>query len=180
MYQSLAWQITIVLVLIVLVLFAVVVSQSQSKQEYGPIKDKSSRIRLISFSLLFALVAPLVGFSLTNLPYSAPGNRQGEPEIIDVTGGQWYWIFSSNETTVGTPVEFHVTSADVNHGFGLYDSSMKLVAQTQSMPGYTNVLHYTFTSPGTYQVLCMEYCGLAHHGMISEFIVRPETTGGAQ
>ncbi len=180
MYQSLAWQLTIVLVLLLLALFAFVVSQSGSREEYGPIKDKSSRIRLIVFALLFALVAPLVGFSLTSLPYSAPPNRQGEPEIIDVTGGQWYWIFSSNETTVGTPVEFHVTSADVNHGFGLYDTSMTLVAQTQSMPEYTNVLHYTFTSPGTYQVLCMEYCGLAHHGMITEFTVNPRTTGGAR
>lgn len=180
MYQTLAWQITIVLVLLLLVLFAFVVSQSQSKQEYGPIKDKSSLIRLIAFCGLFVVVLPVMAFSLTKLPYSAPTNQQGEPEIIDVTGGQWYWIFSSTETTVGTPVEFHVSSADVNHGFGLYDSSMTLVAQTQSMPGYTNVLHYTFTSPGTYQVLCMEYCGLAHHGMITEFTVKPRTTGGVQ
>ncbi len=180
MYQSLAWQITIVLVLIVMVLFAVVVSQSRSKQEYGPIKDKSSRIRLIGFWGLVVVLTPVMVFSLTNLPYSAPGNRQGEPDIIDVTGGQWYWIFSSTETTVGTPVEFHVASADVNHGFGLYDSSMTLVAQTQSMPEYTNVLHYTFTEPCTYQVLCMEYCGLAHHGMITEFTVNPRTTGGAR
>jgi heme/copper-type cytochrome/quinol oxidase subunit 2 len=43
------------------------------------------------------------------------------------------------------PVEFQVTSADVNHGFGIYDRSGRLLAQTQAMPGITNRLVYTFS-----------------------------------
>ena len=39
------------------------------------------------------------------------------------------------------------------------------------MPGHTNRLAYTFTQPGKYRVLCLEYCGLAHHGMMTEFEV---------
>ena len=39
------------------------------------------------------------------------------------------------------------------------------------MPGVTNRLVHTFTQPGKYRILCLEYCGLAHHGMILEFDV---------
>ena len=67
-----------------------------------------------------------------------------------------------------------VTSADVNHGFGIYDADLRLVAQTQAMPGYTNRLRHTFAAEGTYRVLCMEYCGLVHHNMITEIkVVKP-------
>jgi len=45
------------------------------------------------------------------------------------------------------------------------------VAQTQAMPGYTNVLRHTFKDPGNYKILCLEYCGLVHHGMMSELTV---------
>ena len=69
------------------------------------------------------------------------------------------------------PVLFRVTSADVNPGFGVSDSELRLVAQTQAMPGYTNVLRHTFAQPGKYRVLCMEYCGLVHHNMIAEIDV---------
>ena len=41
------------------------------------------------------------------------------------------------------------------------------------MPGYINRLQYTFTSSGTYHILCLEYCGLVHHQMISDLIVKP-------
>ena len=68
-------------------------------------------------------------------------------------------------------MQFRVSSADINHGFALYDPEMRLVAQTQAMPGYTNTLNYTFDRAGTYKVLCLEYCGIAHHNMVSEIKV---------
>jgi len=40
------------------------------------------------------------------------------------------------------------------------------------MPGYVNRLGYTFTETGEYEVLCLEYCGLAHHAMVAKIIVR--------
>jgi cytochrome c oxidase subunit 2 len=71
----------------------------------------------------------------------------------------------------GQPVEIRVTTADVNHGFGLYDANNRLVTQTQAMPGFTNVIRHVFTTPGTYRVLCLEYCGLGHHTMFSQIVV---------
>jgi cytochrome c oxidase subunit 2 len=91
--------------------------------------------------------------------------------VIRAAGHQWRWELSKTEVVAGKPVEFHVTGADVNHGFGIYDPQLRLVAQTQAMPGYTNVLRHTFAQPGTYRILCLEYCGLAHHAMMSELTV---------
>ncbi|PXV76312.1 hypothetical protein [Nitrosomonas eutropha] len=71
----------------------------------------------------------------------------------------------------GQPVEFQVSAADVNHGFGIYDENLVLIAQTQAMPGYTNKLIHTFDKPGKFKILCLEYCGLAHHVMITELTV---------
>ena len=79
----------------------------------------------------------------------------------------------SQETVLaGQEVEFQVTSADVNHGFAIYKNKTRLLAQTQAMPGYVNKLRYKFTEPGEYEVLCLEYCGLAHHGMSAKFTVK--------
>jgi hypothetical protein len=50
-------------------------------------------------------------------------------------------------------------------------TGMRIVAQTQAMPGYTNVLRYTFTEPGVYRVLCLEYCEIAHHRMKAQITV---------
>lgn len=81
-------------------------------------------------------------------------------------------ISENIELPVDKMVEFRVTSLDVNHGFGIYDSAMHLVTQVQAMPGYVNRLRYKFTKPGSYHVLCLEYCGMGHPAMESSFIVK--------
>jgi cytochrome c oxidase subunit 2 len=74
---------------------------------------------------------------------------------------------------VGEVVEFVVTSVDVTHGFALYDPQKRIVAQIQAMPGFVNKVRHRFDSPGKYEVLCLEFCGLAHHGMVAEIHVTP-------
>jgi len=91
--------------------------------------------------------------------------------VVNVSGGQWWWEIDTETLPLNKQIEFHVTTEDVNHGMGIYDADMKLLTQVQAMPGYTNKLVYYFDKPGTYQVLCMEFCGIAHHDMISEFEV---------
>lgn len=71
-------------------------------------------------------------------------------------------------------MEFVVTSEDVTHGFALYDSDRRIVAQIQAMPGFVNRVRHHFTEPGKYEVLCLEYCGLAHHAMVAEINVAPK------
>ncbi|MGI9304782.1 MAG: cytochrome C oxidase subunit II [Gammaproteobacteria bacterium] len=172
MYQEIAWQITLLLVIVVLAIFAFVAWKSGARQDdYAPLQRRSSRIRAVVFWGLALICVPILFLSLTDLPYSSPAAGTGTPQVIEVTGKQWEWSLSSDSAVVEEPVEFHVTSSDVNHGLGLYDAELRLIAQTQAMPGYTNVLRHTFAEPGTYKILCLEYCGLAHHAMVAELRV---------
>ena len=70
---------------------------------------------------------------------------------------------------MGQEVESCVKTEDVTHGMDIYAPAMTLVAQAQAMPGYTSKLAHTSDKPCSYQFLCMEFCGIAHHDMVNEF-----------
>jgi cytochrome c oxidase subunit II len=171
MYQSLSWLLTVVLVLVLLAIFVYVAWHANEKAADTPVQQRSGLIPAVVFWGLVALFVPILGYTLSDLPYRSSVGQSGSPQVIDAVAYQWRWELSSTTAVVGRPVTFRVTGSDVNHGFGLYDPDLKLVAQTQAMPGYTNVLHHVFARPGTYKVLCMEYCGLAHHNMLAEIQV---------
>lgn len=180
MYQQLAWQITVALTAVLGLVFAYIALKSGRRTEYGPLQKRAYRLRRGLFWALVLLLTPILVYSMSELPYDAAQRHKGDkPQVIDAVGYQWYWTLSASEVTVGRPVEFHVTSGDINHGFGIYDENMRLVGQTQAMPGYVNKLRLVFPEAGTYKVLCMEYCGLAHHNMTAEIrAVAPNPTGG--
>ncbi len=135
-------------------------------------------------ALIFVLVI-ILWVTLPNLPYRSMASV--EPEyVVPVSGRIWSWEIgpirdrdgnllqaegAALAFPVGQALEFQVTAEDVNHGFGIYNEAGQIVAQTQAMPGYVNSLVHTFTAVGTYQILCMEYCGLAHHTMVTTITV---------
>ncbi|MEX1029488.1 MAG: cytochrome C oxidase subunit II [Paenibacillaceae bacterium] len=171
--QQSAWYISLLFMALIIFVFVVVFFQSGRRTDYAPIQKKGYRIRRFYLAtLLFILIYAGV-ISLKQLPYDQPVFAAGDPIVIEVNAIQFNWEMSSNQVKVGEPVEFAVTSSDVNHGFGIYDENMIVMTQTQAMPGYTNKLYYTFTKPGKYQILCLEYCGLAHHYMVADFEVLP-------
>jgi heme/copper-type cytochrome/quinol oxidase subunit 2 len=75
---------------------------------------------------------------------------------------------------VGETVKFVARSIDVNHGFGLLQSSKSMdtpILQMQVIPGFDNVFYYKFKEPGTYTIRCLEYCGWNHPFMMSQITV---------
>ncbi len=135
------------------------------------------------FSLiLFVILSIFASVTIPKSPYYLFANET-PVKVVHVLAKQFAFILSENaidpEKPVGQTielpenelVEFRVTSSDVNHGFAIYDESNTLIAQTQAMPGYVNRLRYKFDKPGTYNIFCLEYCGMAHQGMRSSFIV---------
>jgi cytochrome c oxidase subunit 2 len=92
--------------------------------------------------------------------------------VIKATGHQWRWEIDRDEVEAGQLVQFELTAADVNHGFAIYRDKHRLVVQGQAMPGYVNKLQVRFTEPGDYEILCLEYCGIAHAGMRAVIKVR--------
>ncbi len=171
MAHQIVLAVTFILIAVIALVFAFVISRSGKREEYEPIQKKAYRIRNIYFIVLFLFLTGALVVTIQRLPYDKPAHAAAETYVIKAEGSQFVWEMSSNQVKVNQLVEFQVTSADVNHGFGIYNKDMKLIAQTQAMPDYTNKLYYTFTEPGEYQILCMEYCGLAHHYMIGEFEV---------
>ncbi|MFD1038865.1 cytochrome C oxidase subunit II [Virgibacillus byunsanensis] len=172
MVQTAAWIVSLFFMLIVVAVFGFVAWKSTERREYAPIKKKWYKARTFYGVTLVVFFLIITIYTLRELPYDQPiYGESNDPTIVDVEALQFGWNISKTEFKVGEPIEFHVTSADVNHGFGLYDEDMNMVAQTQAMPEYTNKVYITFDEPGTYEILCLEYCGLAHHVMISKIEV---------
>lgn len=171
--QESAWLISLTLMGLLLAVFVFVWSQSSVRAEdFTPLQKRAYRLRAWVFWVLVFTLGPAMIYNLIDLPYPTSAEAHDrDAQVIEAVGHQWYWQLSENQVEAGRPVLFRVTSADVNHGFGLYDASLVLVGQTQAMPGYTNILRHTFATPGKYRVLCMEYCGLVHHNMIAEIDV---------
>jgi cytochrome c oxidase subunit 2 len=114
------------------------------------------------FILLAALIALLFG-TIFSTPYgrSAGANAQ----VVRVTAVQFAWSVDPATVHAGRQVVFYLTSTDVNHAFGVYDAKGVLQFQVQVVPGKTQKYVHTFHRPGTYTVLCLEFCGVDHDKM---------------
>ncbi|MCL6573859.1 MAG: cytochrome c oxidase subunit II [Bacillus sp. (in: Bacteria)] len=173
MYQSIAWYATLFFVFLIALAFSFVYGESRKLKEYGPIQEKGYKIRKFYLLGLIAIMGFASAISLSRLPYhDQHAQANGTSKVVDVTGMQYAWELSDENFVVGEPVLFRVTSNDVTHGFGLYDTKMQLISQTQAMPDYTNTISITFEKPGTYKILCLEYCSTGHHVMIKDIIVK--------
>ncbi|MDN5849689.1 MAG: cytochrome c oxidase subunit II [Nitrococcus sp.] len=169
MYQSLALTVTVLGIALIVVVFLYFASSAREAPGDGP--SRAARWRNGIFWVMLLSFIPITVYSLTLVPFPASVPAGGNPLVVDVVGRQWSWSMSRNRFAAGRPIEFHVRASDVNHGFAIYGPEMQVITQTQAMPGYTNVLRHTFTAPGTYQILCLEYCGLIHHAMKTTFTV---------
>jgi cytochrome c oxidase subunit II len=179
MPQQSAWLATVVLVLLVAGVFLRVTGSASVKADYDPIANRATNLRPRLLLLFAGVVLVVFWFTLRRLPYESGGPAS---QVVEATGTQWAWQLSRDTLIAGAPTEFQVTSTDVNHGFGIYDARHRLLAQVQAMPKYVNRLRYTFGTPGTYHVLCLEYCGMLHHSMMRDLIVTSAavTTGGVR
>jgi cytochrome c oxidase subunit 2 len=170
--QEFLWLLTLALMLLLAVIFVAVIWQAALPATYASSHSTGRYRQLLFWSL--AVIGVIVTYTtLSPWPYN-PGPRSTDaPLRVNAVSEQWSWSVDRTQLPLNKPVVFFVTSRDVNHGFGLYDSNLKLLTQVQAMPGYVNRVHYTFTKPGQYRVLCLEYCGLVHHDMIAELTVKP-------
>ncbi|HJW56974.1 MAG TPA: hypothetical protein VJ577_17035 [Burkholderiaceae bacterium] len=174
MTQQIVWKVSLALMILVAFGFIfVVINSGKRVEDYGLVQKSGYSIRTKLFWVLVLVLGPAMIYNLMDLPYSAShaSTMSSGVQIVEAKGYQWRWELSRDHVAVNQPVEFRVSSADVNHGFAIYDPGMHIVAQTQAMPGYTNKLHYTFDKKGTYKILCLEYCGIAHHNMMTEIKV---------
>ncbi len=122
---------------------------------------------IVTVGLLVSLLFATIFFT----PYgkSAPAGAQ----VVQVQGFQFGWLIEPSSIRADVPVEFQLRSRDANHAFAVYNSDDVLLFQVQVVPERTQSYVYTFKKPGTYQVLCFEFCGLDHDLMRATFEVTP-------
>jgi len=103
-------------------------------------------------------------------------NTQGDVLTLEAIGYQFGFQYrypklaqpvNELHLLVNTPTTIHVTSRDVIHGFWIPELRIK----ADMVPGLINTLRVTPTVPGTYRVICSEFCGIAHGGMHTNVVV---------
>lgn len=141
--------------------------------DYEPIHRTGYMVRRYWFIGLMVVGLVALGLTIPKMPYplTAKPAAGTQVTVVKVTGQQWEWVIAPSTLRVGKPVEFKVTSKDVNHDFAIFNSDGQVVAQVQAMPTVTNDLYLTFKNPGTYTVRCLELCGLYHTSMLAEIKV---------
>lgn len=103
-------------------------------------------------------------------PFATDTLFQTGPNAYELHSIARMWAFQPSviEIPVDSELNIFLTSADVIHGFHIEDKNVNLMA----VPGAVNNISVTFDEPGTYQVVCHEYCGAAHHMMAGRIEVR--------
>jgi cytochrome c oxidase subunit 2 len=97
----------------------------------------------------------------------------GIPIVEAPPGGEAYlqaqmWTFYPIlKFKKGQTYRLHVSSMDLQHGFGVNPINMNF----QVLPGYDHVLTITPTIAGEYSIVCNEFCGIGHHQMTGKIIV---------
>ncbi|MDX1568111.1 MAG: hypothetical protein R3223_09950 [Longimicrobiales bacterium] len=93
---------------------------------------------------------------------------------IFVGGVQFAWDGFPVILEAGTEYQLHLSSYDVQHGFSirLEDELWKQI-NLQAVPGYEWIVPMEFEEPGTYHVVCNEFCGIGHRLMYARFEVVP-------
>jgi cytochrome c oxidase subunit II len=101
--------------------------------------------------------------------FSNPGLREIRPGVYEVyvVASAWQYNPAEIEVPVGSKVTFYLTSADVIHGFKVFDTNVNVMV----IPGQISEVSHTFNKPGTYQFYCHEYCGQLHHTMTGTITV---------
>ncbi|HEX9037789.1 MAG TPA: cytochrome c oxidase subunit II [Ktedonobacterales bacterium] len=165
--------------------YSLVVFRSQGRPgptDIGPNVHGNSRLFATWLAASFVLVTVLyvVGFNgLAELEAAAPASALH----VKVTAQQWLFTYEYTDyqlqsstlyLPVNQPVEFKVSSLDVQHSFWIPELGVK----ADAVPGEMNTFVTTPNKVGNYTVRCMELCGVLHPYMNSPVKVISATDFG--
>ena len=111
-----------------------------------------------------------------NARYSGPDGKFGKLDITQINdqsnpvgvdskdpAGKDDITAPTMAVLVNRPVEVILRSKDVTHSFSVRELRLK----QDAVPGMITRLHFTAEKTGTYEIACMELCGLGHYKMRS-------------
>lgn len=113
---------------------------------------------------------------LTQEPFSQPGVRKSSDGHYEVYVLAQQFLFRPGTgqpltLPADTRITFHMTSPDVIHGFEVPGTNLNSMV----IPGQISTFTTIFPEPGTYGIICHEYCGAAHHNMQGEIEIVPKS-----
>lgn len=101
---------------------------------------------------------------------------------VTAIGHQWFWEFWVNYTANGTDMHYSagaltlisnqtvrlvVKSVDVDHSLFIPALGVHLDA----IPGHDNQIWFKPNLPGTYDIVCTQFCGVSHYAMVATLTV---------
>ncbi|MFC6976923.1 cytochrome c oxidase subunit II [Halomicroarcula sp. GCM10025709] len=103
----------------------------------------------------------------TGTGFDDPGvvKQSDDHYVVYVVAQQFQFRPGSGDNPIRVPADaritFMVTSPDVVHGFSITETNIN----TMVIPGQVAEVSARFDEPGTYGLVCHEYCGAGHHTM---------------
>ncbi|MGZ8665889.1 MAG: hypothetical protein ACXWZM_02115 [Solirubrobacterales bacterium] len=119
--------------------------------------------------VVITFLVVLLGATIFSVPYFSVDESAAQK--VHITGRQYAWTIDPPRVKAGVPTLFEVDAADVNHAVGVYDPDDTLIKQVNVLPGVSQRFSMTFEEPGTYEIRCLEFCGIDHHLMKNEIEV---------
>ncbi len=143
-----------------------------------PSPDHDTRLELVWSGIPLALVLVMFGASTKVYSRMTSPEPGAAPLEVKVTARKWAWRFdppggkggTELHLVAGRPAELVLASTDVVHS--LYVPEFRL--KQDAVPGRYTRMAFTPTRPGTYSVLCAEYCGTNHSKMEAKVVVHPD------
>lgn len=165
------------LIVFLAALFAVRYRQRASRPEPEATASHHTGLELLWTGIPLALV--LVMFAWSTRAYLAMTSEPGaEPIEVQVTAKRWSWWFDHPggkgapelHLVAHRPATLVLSSTDVIHS--LYVPEFRL--KQDAVPGRFTRMSFTPDVPGTYPILCTEYCGTDHSRMLASVVVHPD------
>jgi cytochrome c oxidase subunit II len=161
------------LILFLMIFFTVRFRQSRNPK---PTELKGSKLLEIVWIVVPTIIVStmfLYGLTGFNFLRKVPADSFH----IKVHARQWTWLFEYPNgkkspdmiVPLGKNIACDLISADVIHGF--YVPAYRI--QEDIVPGITTKVWFNATERGSSYILCSQYCGLMHSGMIAKIYAIP-------
>ncbi len=138
----------------------------QVNRRYRENRDRTLELGWMIIPFVLTLIFFAWGAQMFIFHKHPPGNATE----IEAIGRQWMWKFqhpggqaeiNDLHVPVGQPILINMISQDVIHS--LYIPSLRI--QMETLPGRYTQLWFKADRPGTYRILCSEFCGTDHSVM---------------
>lgn len=104
----------------------------------------------------------------------APAGKQAltpsSPRVIRVSAERFAYTPSEITVEKGTVIEFHLTSADTDHGFRIIGTEVDV--QIPKRRRGETVVKYTADTAGRFIIECSRPCGAGHTAMRATLVVK--------